>query len=257
MKSDIEYTPEMEKMVLEKHKYKISYDEKRSKWTTHISSGDNRKYIAIKNREDLIVRLYKYYFDIQESNILDKHKKDFSEYKQINIWNIKEASYLISPNGDIYSIRKNDWLSPQINDAYGNYKGQKYIPLETKDGVFKRFSVARLTLAMFKGLPPQEMKNPTVDHIDSDTFNNYYKNLRWVEAGDNSAIRRNRGIGEQNSRSKLTQEQVIQICNEFVRGGFSIPALAQKYGVADRTIRSIYKKQNWKYITAWYEFAPY
>ena len=108
---------------------------------------------------------------------------------------------------------------------------------------------------MFIGMPPKDLVDPSVDHIDGDSFNNYYKNLRWVERGDNSTIRRNRAIGEQNGRHKLTQEDVIHICNMFVRGESTINDIAQKYCVDRRTIKMIYDKVNWKYITSWFEFA--
>ena len=193
--------------------------------------------------------------DKTREEILEEHKRDFSEYKEINVWNIKDHAYLISANGDIYSVRKHKWIQPYIGDKIKEYKGTKYVVLRDQNNERKHFSVARLVAAMFIGMPPKDLINPSIDHIDGDSFNNYYKNLRWIEHGDNSTIRRNRAIGEQNGRHKLTQEDVIHICNMFVRGESTISGIAKKYGVDRRTIRMIYDKVNWKYITSWFEFA--
>lgn len=200
------------------------------------------------------IEKHKTFDDIENARVLEEIKRDFSLYKEINVWGIKKASYLISPAGDIYSVLKHDWKAQMVNDAVGAYKGQKYVLLRLEEGGEKRFSVARLTLAMFVGLPPEDMKDPTVDHIDGDPFNNYYKNLRWLEREYNSTVRKNRGIGEENSRAILTQSDVIHICNLLVKKQIDIHEIAMKYGVSVGAIMGIKQKKTWKYITNLFEF---
>lgn len=107
---------------------------------------------------------------------------------------------------------------------------------------------------MYKGLPPEDMQDPTVDHIDHMPFNNYYENLRWVERGVNSSSRPNRGIGEMNSRAKLTQEDVVKICNMLCKNKATVDMIAEMYSVSSRTIQNIKDKKNWRYISQWFEF---
>lgn len=250
----MEELEKLEKDVADCHPYKIWHDKKDQRWYTRIIVNGKRKQVSRKDRKMLLEYLYDFYH--KNINILKKYKEDFSLYKEINVWDVLPGAYLISPNGDIYSTLIKQWLTPQIDDVTKTYKGQYYIILQDKNHEPKRYSIARLTLAMFKGLPPQNMKNPSVDHIDGDSLNNYYENLRWMEHYVNSSIRRNRGIGEMNSRAILTQEDVMHICNMFVRGNCSISNIAKQYNVSDSAIRSIYERKNWDYVTSWYEFSP-
>ena len=214
--------------------------------------------IKRKNLEALENYLVEFYINKKppgrSARDLEKIKNDFSRYKEIDIWDVAPASYLISPVGDIYSVKRKEWRSLQIDDGIGAYPGQYYVLLTTKDGDTKRYSVARLTLAMFKGLPPEDMLDPTVDHINGNPLDNYYENLRWVERETNSSVRHNRGIGEENSRAILTQDDVVGICNRLVKKESTPTEEAERYGVSKETIRDIIKHKTWKYITTWFQF---
>lgn len=236
-----------------KHPYKI-WKNKKDQYCTYVKINGERKLIRRKTYDILMEYLDDFYGT--PDKILKEYQRDSSEYKELKVWNVLEGAYLISQNGDVYSVLSKQWMRPQLHEKTKTYKGQYYILLQDQDHNPRKYSIARLVLATFVGLPPDDMEDPSVDHIDGNSLNNYYKNLRWVEHGVNSALRRNRGIGEKNGRAKLTQEDVIHICNMFVRGGCSIPVIAQQYGVSPRTINSIYQKKNWDYITAWYEFSP-
>lgn len=187
---------------------------------------------------------------------LEEFKKDFSRYKEINIWGIKKGMYLISPVGDVYSTHKKDWLNGEITGVTGNYKGVKTVWLRMEDPEIgaKRFYVARLTMAMFNGMPPEDMKDPTVDHIDCDSLNNYYKNLRWVERDVNASLRFSRGIGEENGRAKLTQNDVIEICNTLVKKKATVAEMAKKYCVSEWAVWNIVNHKTWKHISCLFNF---
>ena len=235
------------------------------KWCTYVPDDSRNKHRRLVKRK-LLKSVYdfldKYYSGepttIKEqhmADILENYKNDFSIYKEINVWDIKTGRYLISPIGDVYSLNIKGWLDTHIKDAYGKYKGQKYVTLSTNENKSKSFSVARLTLAMFVGLPPEDMIDPTVDHIDGDSWNNYYKNLRWMERVDNSSIKQYRGIGESNSRAILSQKDVIHICNLLIKKEKTVKEIADQYKVTKSTINDIYYKRTWKYITGMFEFT--
>ena len=256
----------LENKILNQHNHKI-WTTNDGKWCTYVDepeNQDNRRFIRRTTREDLLKCLEEYYDNgghyikkktKLEQSLLDKYKKDFSLYREINIWHIKSGLYQISPNGDIYSVKKHDWMAEPIYGEVGRYKGQKTVLLRVdNDSKSHRFYVSRLTMAMFNGLPPADMKDPTVDHIDGDSLNNYYENLRWVEREDNTTLRFSRGIGEENGRAILTQNDVVHICNLLIKKKATISEIAKMYNVSEGAINSIYNKQNWKHITCFFEF---
>lgn len=180
---------------------------------------------------------------------------EFADFREINVWDIREGTYLISPIGDIYCIDAKKYMKPTIKDKTLTYPGQKYVLLRTNDpNKRKWFTVARLVNRIYNGEPPADMKNPSTDHIDSNPFNNYYKNLRWIEHGINSIVRRNRGIGEANSRAIFTEQDVKSICNLLIKKIMTVKEIAKKYGVSPGTIDSIKRGKNWSYISRWFEF---
>lgn len=254
--------------ILKNHRYAI-WQAKDGGWNTTLPDGSNIKRKTREALENAIVESYKPNLankknikkidelkeEIDSRLEKERLKKDFSEYKEINVWDIKKGAYLISPIGNVYSLSRKQWSIPQLNDATKTYPGQYYVYLMTNNSGIKRFSVARLVLATFIGLPSDDMKDPTVDHIDSYPLNNYYKNLRWLERGINSSARPNRGIGEMNSRAKLTQDDVIFICNALCKKLATVDGLAQKFSVSPATIQNIKDKKNWSYISQWFDFS--
>ena len=64
-----------------------------------------------------------------------------------------------------------------------------------------------------------------------------------MERGINSSIRRNKGVGEQNHEAKLTEEQVIEICEVLIQNEKSLKEIADLYGVDKSTISNIKRKK--------------
>lgn len=174
--------------------------------------------------------------------------KIMPNYKMLTCKDIKKNLYQINEHGQIYS----------------NYLGRKLTPKKDKDGymVFdlrkenggsSTFRVAALVLLTFAGNPPQNMKDPTVNHIDGNIGNNCVCNLEWMERGLNSSIRKNKGVGEQNHEAKLTENQVIKICKLLIDGSLSYKEISKIFGVSKSTINNIARGDNWKYITCKYK----
>ena len=187
------------------------------------------------------------------NDYLEQYKTDFSKYKELNVFGVKPGMYLISPIGDVYSCKTRKWMSTFVKDKTNRYAGIRYVKLIGDDDKQHKYIVARLVMATFNGMPPADMKDPTVDHIDGDSLNNYFRNLRWMEREENTSMRHIRLNGEENGRAKLTQEDVISICNQLLKGS-KISELANQYSVSPRAIRSIVDKENWKHITNFFDF---
>ena len=166
-----------------------------------------------------------------------------------------DGYYAINKYGAILNIKRNRILYP-----HSDKNGYLHLMLCTNDvlpnGSHKRvdFRVASLVAKMYIGLPPDNMKDPTVDHIDNNKKNNFYLNLRWLERGENSSFRNNTGKGESNHEAKLTELQVHDICSLLEKGNLSLQEIATLHGVHKSTISNIKRGANWKHISKEYSF---
>ena len=169
-------------------------------------------------------------------------------FKIINLNNIKNY-YYISEIGEVYSTYSNKILKPKCDkDGYFS------ISLCTNNNERKTYYIHQLVINTYVENAPIYMKDPTVDHIDGNRTNNYYKNLRWIERKVNSSIRKNRGIGENNHEAILTEIQVIEICELIMQKQFTLQQIANKYNVDKSTISNIKRKKSWKHLTKFYNF---
>lgn len=171
-------------------------------------------------------------------------------FKLINLENVKKDMYYISEDGKIYSIFLKDYLKAR-------YDKDGYLELGLSTGKTKQrklWKIHQLVAKMYIGNPPQYMKDPTIDHINGIITDNYYKNLRWMERGINSSIRKNKGVGEQNHEAKLTEKEVIEICELIIQDKKSLTEIAEVYKVNKSTISNIKRKKAWKYLTKCYNF---
>lgn len=164
---------------------------------------------------------------------------------------VKEGLYCIEEDGRIWSNYKKDYLIPtKDKDGYlkiglsGGARGKK-----------KYYRVATLVALTFIGKSPQEMLDPTINHMDGDILNNHYSNLEWMERGKNSSIRKNKGQAETNHEAKLNKKQVHEICNLLINSNLTLKEIGKLYNVSESTINNIYRKKNWKDIANKYDFS--
>ena len=162
--------------------------------------------------------------------------------------NIKKGLYLITEDGKVWSNWKSNFLIPKKDKD-----GYLELGLQCENGERKMFRIATLVLLTFIGLPSKDILDPTVNHIDSNISNNYYKNLEWMERGENSSIRIHKGKGIENHEAILTEKEVRDICNLLMETNLSYKEIADIFHVEKSTVSNIKRKKNWTNITSQYD----
>lgn len=112
-----------------------------------------------------------------------------------------------------------------------------------RDGKTQRVTVHRLVARAFLGACPP---NHEVNHIDGKKDNPKASNLEYVTRAENVNHAYRTGLRQPTPPTKLTPEQVRQIRSEASQS--SQRKLAQRFGVARRTIRSVIGGLSWKKI---------
>ena len=259
-----------DKQILDNHPYAIWQSKDGKYWYTQL--GDRTKPRGVRqlkrnSKKELnkaIIDWYKQYpagikFDNYLGNdMLFNTRKiiadDFKIRKKLDFYDIKSDSYEINCIGEVYSLKRNSVMVSIIHNQRGAYEGQEYVKLSTNSGGVKYYSVAKLVLTAFVGTPPDNMVDPTVDHIDHCSINNYYRNLRWLERSVNSSLHEKIEPTKECDNGNLLPVQVAEICNAIVKNMMPLDYLAEKYRVPLQTICDIKNKKIWNYITTWFDF---
>lgn len=149
-----------------------------------------------------------------------------------------EKSYLITRDGQVWSISYNKWRSLRVKDGY------YYIRL-LGEGKDVTISVHRLVALTF--LPNPDNK-PQVNHIDGNKLNNHVSNLEWCTNGENQIHAHRNNLqptrkGENNGNNKLTQSDVDYIRSSNLKR----KQIKEKFPqVSLTTIDRILKYASWK-----------
>ena len=117
--------------------------------------------------------------------------------------------------------------------------------------------VHRLVLEAYQ--PRKDSLQLQVNHKDGDKHNNCLDNLEWCTGLENisHAYRNNlanKAKGENAGCVKLTEQQVLEICELIQSGTDSLTAIGQKYGVSKYCISDIKRKKSWSWLTKDYNF---
>ena len=173
--------------------------------------------------------------------------------KEINVKGIIfNQKYMIDDNGNIWSpYRGGKYLHPSPTQ-----KGYYRIVLQTSKGR-KTFQLHRLVLETFN--PIENCENLEVNHIDGDKSNNKLENLEWCTGSFNVKHSLETGLktparGENISGSKLTEQQVLEICNLLKNSNLSLQDIGNKFGVSKHCIFDIKRKKSWTWLTTDYTF---
>lgn len=147
--------------------------------------------------------------------------------------------YYISRKGKVYNLSTGIKIKP--------YK-QRYlsIVLIYKDGNRKRKYIHRLVALAF--VPNPENK-PQVNHIDGNKKNNYYLNLEWVTAKENTkhAIDKNLrkdNTGPNNNTSKISEQDFEDI--KKLGKHHTSKSIGDRYNLSKSQINKIISGRTWK-----------
>lgn len=179
-----------------------------------------------------------------------KHKQE--AWKNISGY---EGWYQVSDRGRVRSV---DRTVTYRNGRERFYKGKllKESPdnngyprvVLCKSGTQKSFYVHQIVMQVFEGPCPPGQE---VCHEDGVPANNYRKNLRYDTHAANMKDRKRHGtenVGIYNGSSRLTEEDVVKIRNDYAKGGVTCEELGVRYGVDFGTIAHILRRKLWKHI---------
>jgi hypothetical protein len=151
-----------------------------------------------------------------------------------------DGKYEVSNLGSIRSL----WTAEKIVLRAGK-QSKGYLTVSLADGIRPKHSkshlVHRLVATAFLGDPPEGKSQ--INHLDGNRENNCVTNLEWCDSKHNArhaVVALKSGIGQRNSRCKLTDQQIAEILVRLARGEKST-RFAHLYGVSDRYIRDVGK----------------
>lgn len=165
-----------------------------------------------------------------------------------------EGYYQISSLGRVRSLNR-------VVSSYPRRvvkKSRLLHPNENKDGHFRvcltknkirnYFFIHRIVLSVYA----ENYNNfPVCCHGDGVPSNNRIENLRWGTVKDNSDDSRKHGtliMGEKCKKSKLKEEDIINIRKMYKTGLYTAVELSKKYNVTSVLIDSIVNNKIWRHL---------
>lgn len=163
-------------------------------------------------------------------------------------WKKIFKNYEVSNYGDVRSL---NYKTPKLLRKYYSRDGYIQYALSI-NGKSLRTGAHRLVALAF--IPNPDNKE-TVNHIDGDKHNNYYKNLEWVSRSEQMVHAYKLGLkqrmqGSMNYNHSLTDEQVREIRSIYIPHSkkYGMIPIAKKYGVSEVTINRIVHNRSYKNI---------
>lgn len=186
----------------------------------------------------------KYRAELNEKKLQNNRDKFLAENPDVLPIEGFGDKYLVSDKGDIYRATSTGVKKLKIaKDRYGYYSISLY-----HEGKRKTLKVHKVVAKAFIPNPYPYVKK-IINHKDGVKSNNHVSNLEWCTHKQNSVHAVKTGliaVGEANKGSKLTEEQVKEIC--ALRGRVTQKELAERFGVSKKLITLIQHKKVWKHV---------
>ena len=155
-----------------------------------------------------------------------------------------EGLYDVSDRGRVRS-----WHSPlESPKIIGSSRSRYAMVGLCKHGITSMTLVHRLVLEAFVGPCPPDME---CCHNNGDKHDNWIENLRWDTRSANmlDAVEHDgHNCGEQYGRSKLTEEQVLEIRRLYAAGDHTQKQLSEKFGTDKSNVGQIIRRVTWRHI---------
>lgn len=177
-----------------------------------------------------------------------------NEFKTVTYPNVEFAhEYKINKNGDVFSTYRNQWKEMSKQQIS---KGYLRVGLTTTTGR-KFFMIHRLVMEAYS--PVDNSLELEVNHLDGNKTNNNIENLEWCTGSCNVRHSLDTGLkiparGERVGGNKLTEKDVLEICELLQQGDKSLASIGEIYGVSKHCIFDIKRKKSWSWLTTQYDF---
>lgn len=165
---------------------------------------------------------------------------------------VLQPDYRVGVDDSFWSRKNNKWgIGPwKRMKKFLNANGYNVVCLSDGRGrkFQKWFAVSHLVLEAFVESRPEGME---CCHNDGVRNNDKLENLRWDTPSNNQQDRKKHGTdqyGENNARSKLTNEIVLEIRRQYATGNFTQRFLARKFGISDMSMCNIVNRKQWKHL---------
>jgi hypothetical protein len=173
--------------------------------------------------------------------------RDIKDYPGYQISNFGRARSFWSvgqkPN---YTLKKPQRIL-RLHKRHEKFSTRLSLQLKRKDGKLVRRYVNVIVLTTFVGPKPHKMQ---CCHNDGNASNNHISNLRWDTCLNNHADMVKHGnstFGIKNPMSKLNDQQVVEIRDQYAQGKFQ-HEIAKSFGVARSRIAKIVTGLEWKHV---------
>lgn len=169
--------------------------------------------------------LKQYRYIPEETDFFDENGV---EWRPVPEWTERADRYLISDDGDTYSVFRHKIMHNHSNDK-GYYSANL-----CKDWVVKRVSISRMVAYTYIADIPEDWQKKQVNHKDEDPANNAVENLEFMTAKENCNYgHHGEHISTANKGRKATPEQRARM-SEAQKGKHGKPVI--QYDIQENLI---------------------